>query len=141
MTEPLGIDAQAISRRAHELWLKRGCPTGTPELDWLEAERELRAEAQPSAEALRDPRPVELASPDAGAERPRPEAARESRSAITTRAVPSGDAAPLSKRPRAPRSIITRSGHAPAARLLLALVPEADLGRAAVGFERAARRR
>ena len=35
MTEPLRIDAQAISRRAHELWLKRGCPTGTPELDWV----------------------------------------------------------------------------------------------------------
>jgi hypothetical protein len=30
-----------IATLAHELWLERGCPLGSPELDWLEAERRL----------------------------------------------------------------------------------------------------
>ena len=117
MTEPLGIDAQAIGRRAHELWLKRGCPTGTPELDWVEAERELRAEA--------------LAA----------EASRSRAAVATSRVVTAGDSAPRLPRPRAPRTIVTRAGNAPAARLLLALVPEAYPDRAVAGIDRASRRR
>jgi hypothetical protein len=113
MTEPLGIDAQTIRRRAHELWLRRGCPTGTPELDWLEAERELRAEA-----ARAEARPVATASRIAS---------------------PRSDAQP--PRPRAPRSIVTRPGHAPTARLLAALVPEAAADRAVANLDRLPRRR
>jgi hypothetical protein len=30
-----------IAERAHERWLQRGCPSGSNEEDWLEAEREL----------------------------------------------------------------------------------------------------
>src|SRR5262245_32026242 len=105
MTEPLGIDAQAIRRRAHELWLKRGCPTGTPELDWLEAERELRAETLRIESAHAETPPI----------------------ATTSRAVAAhGGVVAQVPRPRAPRSIVTRAGNAPAARLLLALVPEAS---------------
>jgi len=29
-----------IERRAFELWEQRGCPSGTPEIDWFDAERE-----------------------------------------------------------------------------------------------------
>jgi hypothetical protein len=32
-----------IATLAHELWQARGCPYGSPEEDWLRAERELRA--------------------------------------------------------------------------------------------------
>jgi hypothetical protein len=32
-----------IAARAHELWLRRGSPHGSPELDWLEAEAQLNA--------------------------------------------------------------------------------------------------
>jgi DUF2934 family protein len=29
-----------ISERAHLRWLRRGCPEGTPEIDWFEAEQD-----------------------------------------------------------------------------------------------------
>ena len=31
-----------ISALAYELWIQRGCPVGSPEVDWLRAEEELR---------------------------------------------------------------------------------------------------
>lgn len=34
---------EQIARRAHELWIKRGCPEGSAEQDWLQAEQELKA--------------------------------------------------------------------------------------------------
>ena len=34
--------ARAIEARAYELWVQRGCPIGTPEIDWYQAEEELR---------------------------------------------------------------------------------------------------
>jgi hypothetical protein len=30
-----------IAERAHQRWLQNGCPNGSQEKDWLEAEREL----------------------------------------------------------------------------------------------------
>lgn len=33
-----------ISKRAHEIWIKRGCKPGQDEQNWLEAEKQLRAE-------------------------------------------------------------------------------------------------
>ena len=32
-----------IAERAHALWQARGCPIGSPELDWFRASHELRA--------------------------------------------------------------------------------------------------
>lgn len=32
-----------IERRAYEIWLRHGCPSGTAFQDWLAAEAELRA--------------------------------------------------------------------------------------------------
>jgi len=34
---------ELIAKRAHELWCARGCPYGSSEQDWLQAEAELRA--------------------------------------------------------------------------------------------------
>jgi hypothetical protein len=31
-----------LEKLAYGLWQERGCPYGSPELDWLEAERKLR---------------------------------------------------------------------------------------------------
>jgi Protein of unknown function (DUF2934) len=31
-----------LSKLAYVLWEQRGCPYGSPEIDWLEAERNLR---------------------------------------------------------------------------------------------------
>jgi hypothetical protein len=111
MTQPLRIDVQAIRRRAHELWLRRGCPTGTPELDWQQAERELRVESGHGAAAP--------AAASSRANGPRSEG---------------------SPRPRAPRSIVTQAAYAPA-RLLAALVPEASTERAVANVDRATSRR
>jgi hypothetical protein len=32
---------EQIAERAHALWIERGCPEGSAEAHWLEAEREL----------------------------------------------------------------------------------------------------
>jgi hypothetical protein len=40
------IDREAISTLAFELWVGRGRPEGSPEQDWFEAERILRATAE-----------------------------------------------------------------------------------------------
>ncbi|HEY7390520.1 MAG TPA: DUF2934 domain-containing protein [Bryobacteraceae bacterium] len=34
---------EKISIRAYELWVERGCPVGSPEIDWLRAEAEVTA--------------------------------------------------------------------------------------------------
>jgi hypothetical protein len=36
-------DEQDIADRAYQRWVDRGCPQGSPEEDWFEAERELRS--------------------------------------------------------------------------------------------------
>ena len=38
---------QQIAERAFHLWNARGCPDGSAEQDWLQAEAELAAEAAP----------------------------------------------------------------------------------------------
>jgi hypothetical protein len=94
MTEH-AVTPHAIRRRAYERWLERGSPQGSPEQDWLEAERELSDAARAES---RTPVAVTPSAPLAS-------------SGATRR--------------RAPRSIVTRSATAPAARLLAALVPDA----------------
>jgi len=32
---------EQVALRAHQLWIERGCPCGTPEADWYRAEKEL----------------------------------------------------------------------------------------------------
>ena len=37
-----GVEAavhNAITHRAYQLWKRRGCPLGSPEVDWLHAEQ------------------------------------------------------------------------------------------------------
>ena len=35
-------EAEEVARLAHQYWLERGSPIGTPEEDWFRAEEELR---------------------------------------------------------------------------------------------------
>ncbi len=35
------LTQESIAIRAYELWQDRGCPEGSPEVDWLAAEEEL----------------------------------------------------------------------------------------------------
>ena len=39
--QPIAQDA--VASRAYELWEARGCPIGSPEIDWFQAEQELRS--------------------------------------------------------------------------------------------------
>ena len=99
MREHAVIDQNAIRRRAYERWQERGCPIGTADGDWLDAERELRAD-QSTRSAL--PLPVAAALP-----------------------LPVTAVTPSVPRPRRPRSLVTRSSTAPTAQLLAALVANA----------------
>jgi hypothetical protein len=38
------ITREQIAQRAHEIWMKRGCKPGEDERNWLEAEKQLKAE-------------------------------------------------------------------------------------------------
>lgn len=38
------ITHDQIARRAHEIWVKRGCKHGQDKENWFEAERQLKAE-------------------------------------------------------------------------------------------------
>ena len=35
------LTQQEIQARAYELWQQRGCPDGSPEVDWFAAENEI----------------------------------------------------------------------------------------------------
>jgi hypothetical protein len=37
------VDQEEIARLAYEFWEARGCPDGSPEEDWLRAERDLQS--------------------------------------------------------------------------------------------------
>jgi hypothetical protein len=40
---------EAIENLAHRLWLDRGCPDGSADIDWLQAEQKLMQRLIPSA--------------------------------------------------------------------------------------------
>jgi hypothetical protein len=40
ISEP--VNQGEISALAYELWIQRGCPVGSPEVDWFGAEEELK---------------------------------------------------------------------------------------------------
>jgi hypothetical protein len=44
-------DHDTVGKLAHELWQKRGCPVGSPQEDWFQAERALagRKESESTA--------------------------------------------------------------------------------------------
>jgi hypothetical protein len=44
LAKPVSADSSAISVLAYQLWQRRGCPEGSPETDWLQAERELSSQ-------------------------------------------------------------------------------------------------
>jgi hypothetical protein len=46
---PGKLDEDAIRAKAYDLWLERGCPPGSAEEDWLEAERLLGVESHTEA--------------------------------------------------------------------------------------------
>jgi len=51
MMKKAGPDREAIEALAHQYWMQRGCPDGSPEVDWLGAEEELQNRMGPMAQA------------------------------------------------------------------------------------------
>jgi hypothetical protein len=100
------IDSSTIRERAYARWQERGCPTGSPEHDWLEAEQEL----------LRTPVPL---------------AHSAAASAQTTSLPAPLSAAPASKdaaKPaKPPRPTLKRAPAARAAKLLNEVSPKAPV--------------
>jgi len=43
-TRTAKITREQVAQRAHEIWVKGGCKHGQDEQNWLEAERQLKAE-------------------------------------------------------------------------------------------------
>ena len=41
--EPNALDEAIIADLAYRRWVERGCPEGSPDEDWFEAEKELRS--------------------------------------------------------------------------------------------------
>jgi hypothetical protein len=56
-------DPRSIGELAYRLWEARGCPDGTAEQDWLEAERQLAVETQLPIESARPPPPPPSPTP------------------------------------------------------------------------------
>ncbi|MBM4027302.1 MAG: DUF2934 domain-containing protein [Planctomycetes bacterium] len=44
-SKAVNITREQIALRAHEIWVKNGCQHGQDEQNWLEAERQLKAES------------------------------------------------------------------------------------------------
>ena len=44
LTLTSGAGDSEIAVRAYEIWQQRGCPIGTPDRDWFQAEAELRGD-------------------------------------------------------------------------------------------------
>ena len=47
----MSLQRERIAARAHELWVRRGRPLGSPEIDWAAAEKELAEESGETAPA------------------------------------------------------------------------------------------
>jgi Protein of unknown function (DUF2934) len=56
-------DPRAIGELAYRLWQARGCPDGTAEQNWLDAETQLKA-VEPDRPAVPDARPTVRKGPD-----------------------------------------------------------------------------
>ncbi len=49
------VPHERVAMRAYEKWCQRGCPPGTDEQDWYEAEAEVRAEMTRSTQQPNQP--------------------------------------------------------------------------------------
>ena len=51
----LEFDSSSIAALAHRLWEARGCPEGSSEIDWFQAEQELLSQSANPMSALTEP--------------------------------------------------------------------------------------
>ena len=107
--KPIVIDTVQIRDRAYSRWQEQGCPAGTAERDWLEAEREIAAQCA-----------SESSPPSAAPAKPRSSAPAARITSAPSSQAPSSQA-PSSKegaqRPKPPRPTLKRAPNARAAKL------------------------
>jgi hypothetical protein len=72
---PPKLHHERIAMLAYEKWMHRGCPHGTDQQDWLEAEAELKAELHRTGSTA-TARPATPPRPAAPAPQPAPATAR-----------------------------------------------------------------
>jgi DUF2934 family protein len=103
MSSTIAIDRSEIHQRAYAHWQARGCPAGSPEYDWYEAEQELvRERAALEAASAKLVAVVDALPPVKAAPAQKKRGARAPRGRITSpltlnAATASADAAPESK--------------------------------------------
>jgi hypothetical protein len=103
MNQSTTIDPSAVRDRAYSRWQARGCPEGSPEQDWLDAERELTREHAAKLELVPEPS-VPEASPVATKEvskRSKPPRPTLKREPVTTRGAKLVPQKPLASNKRA----------------------------------------
>lgn len=103
----VNMDSSTIRDRAYARWQERGCPTGSPEHDWLEAEQELLRTPVPQAHSV---------TPTASA--------RKAPVTAPLSVAPAQDAAKLAK---PPRPTLKRAPAARAAKLSNEVTPKAPV--------------
>jgi hypothetical protein len=105
------VDPSRVRDRAYARWQQRGCPQGSAEQDWVQAEQELAEQAEgDGAEAAIPAQPTSIAPPSA----------------------------PASERIKPPRPTLKRSPGARAAKLLNEVSPRAPIPRTQVALAVAA---
>ncbi|HKO94465.1 MAG TPA: DUF2934 domain-containing protein [Polyangiaceae bacterium] len=103
------IDPSTIRDRAYARWQERGCPAGSPEHDWLEAEQEL------SRALALESRPLQSSKPSAAG-------ARKGALPAPLGVTPSSTDAAKPAKP--PRPTLKRAPAARAAKLLNEVTPK-----------------
>ncbi len=53
---------EAVRRRAYEIWMREGCPSGREHVHWAQAAEEIESEAM-TAQAAPEPEPLVVAQP------------------------------------------------------------------------------
>jgi hypothetical protein len=94
------LDREAIAALAYRLWQQRGCPAGSGEQDWLEAEAILRTESLREAQATLQ---AHAAAPFAEAP-PAPRKPRAPKAPKVAAALPAAGAAAAARKTRVTRA-------------------------------------
>jgi hypothetical protein len=100
MNTTVAVDRSAINERAYLRWLQRGCPDGSPDFDWFEAEQDLvREHATVAADAAVPAASVEatptVSTAQAEKQKPAAKRSRGRRGAVETSSGPTSSTKPV----------------------------------------------